>query len=458
LCYVDEFAGGAGDGSSWADAYTGVHDALADLNCSEIWVADGSYAAGATMSLRNGVALYGGFAGGETARDERDWETNISTLSGEDSYRVLESVSNNSTAVLDGFTIRDGYEIAFGLGGSGGGLLVDGGSPTLRNLVFQENRALRGGGMVVANGANVYLFNARFANNDAIQDVPSSGGGGVMVTSSASIHLDTTTFISNRSVNRGDAVFAYNGSLQISNSTFENNEVLSRWPIACEGSGGLSTVSNTTFINTLANVRVLCNEANYQNVTAFHTILHGETMSNSIVWDAGAQVDTITDSIVQGGCPGSSTCTNVIDSDPLLGSLQDNDGPTYTMALGSGSPALNAGGVNAACAAEDQRGVPRSQGAGCDIGAYEAIVEASGPLCYVDDDITWAGNGISWAEAYQDLQHALFNSACTEIWVAEGTYTPDGAGPGDPSYSFVLQNGVAIYGGFTRNGNPAERA
>src|SRR5690606_23632283 len=60
-----------------------------------------------------------------------------------------------------------------------------------------------------------------------------------------------------------------------------------------------------------------------------------------------------------------------LDQNPLLGPLADNGGDTLTHALLSGSPATDTGGA-AVCPATDQRGAPRPQGAGCDIGAYEA--------------------------------------------------------------------------------------
>ena len=71
-------------------------------------------------------------------------------------------------------------------------------------------------------------------------------------------------------------------------------------------------------------------------------------------------------------CPG-------INSDPKLGPLQNNLGPTETMALLPGSSALDAAD-DAICAAPpinnlDQRGITRPQGPHCDIGAYEAILQ-----------------------------------------------------------------------------------
>ena len=58
------------------------------------------------------------------------------------------------------------------------------------------------------------------------------------------------------------------------------------------------------------------------------------------------------------------------NTDPLLGPLADNGGPTLTIALLPGSPAIDAGRVVPGVTA-DQRGVPRPQGAAPDIGAFE---------------------------------------------------------------------------------------
>ena len=70
---------------------------------------------------------------------------------------------------------------------------------------------------------------------------------------------------------------------------------------------------------------------------------------------------------------------------------------------------------------------------------------------YVNANATGAGNGLSWADAFPDLQQALSQSyRCaqnlTEIWVAAGTYKPTTTT--DRTISFTLQDGVAIYGGF----------
>jgi len=76
---------------------------------------------------------------------------------------------------------------------------------------------------------------------------------------------------------------------------------------------------------------------------------------------------------------------------------------------------------------------------------------------YVDIDATGDDNGSSWQHAFTSLQDGIAAwSAGDEIWVAEGRYFPDkGAAqtPGDQTASFVLQDGMSIYGGF--NGTEA---
>jgi CSLREA domain-containing protein len=66
--------------------------------------------------------------------------------------------------------------------------------------------------------------------------------------------------------------------------------------------------------------------------------------------------------------------------------------------------------------------------------------------CYVDINANGLNNGSSWDDAYSDLQSALAENACTEIWVAAGTYYPTSGN--DRAISFELKSGVEIYGGF----------
>jgi hypothetical protein len=81
----------------------------------------------------------------------------------------------------------------------------------------------------------------------------------------------------------------------------------------------------------------------------------------------------MSDSVVQDGCPDGSTCTHILSTDPLLGTLGNYGGFTQTIPLLAGSSAINTGN-NAVCPATDQRGVARPQNAHCDIGSFEVSI------------------------------------------------------------------------------------
>jgi len=72
-----------------------------------------------------------------------------------------------------------------------------------------------------------------------------------------------------------------------------------------------------------------------------------------------------------------SAAGDLPNTDPKLGNLMDNGGPTETMALQAGSPAMDAATPKCAPPKTDQRGVSRPQGPRCDIGAYEAVVQTA---------------------------------------------------------------------------------
>jgi len=117
--------GGATDGfcTSWATACELSFALSSAVSSQEIWVAAGTYkpTAGsdrtATFQLKAGVALYGGFAGDEATRAERDWAAHVTTLSGDlgvannttdNSYHVVTGATG---ATLDGFTCKNRYPI-----------------------------------------------------------------------------------------------------------------------------------------------------------------------------------------------------------------------------------------------------------------------------------------------------------------------------------------------------------
>lgn len=179
ILYAKPRASGSGDCSSWLNACT-LEKALGEVNTgNEIWVAEGTHKPtsgtdrNATFQLVSGTAVYGGFAGTETSRDQRDWERRVSVLSGDigapgndgdNSYHV---VTGSNSAILDGFTITKGSSLS-----GGGGMFNQGSSPSLSNLAFVENTAVSGGGMHNYGGSSPILTNITFVGN-----VASNGGG-----------------------------------------------------------------------------------------------------------------------------------------------------------------------------------------------------------------------------------------------------------------------------------------
>ncbi|MBK8431321.1 MAG: hypothetical protein IPL28_08535 [Chloroflexi bacterium] len=140
IIYVNHAATGGNNGTTWANAYTDLQAALASATgIDEIWVATGIYTPGTTVSdtfaLVPKAAVYGGFAGNETARDQRDWEANPTVLSGDiggddttdphgvvittghivgaNSYHVVTADGTTGTSIT-GITILDGFIITAG--------------------------------------------------------------------------------------------------------------------------------------------------------------------------------------------------------------------------------------------------------------------------------------------------------------------------------------------------------
>lgn len=374
ICYVKTGASGTGD--SWSDAYPDLQSALADSNCSEIWVATGTYYPdegtgqvnndrSSTFTLKNGVSIYGGFDGTETARGQRDPGTNTTTLSGDinqsgdnsgNVYHVVTSASANNTAILDGFTISSGNANGGNVNNSaqhvGGGMYNHtSSSPSLSNITFDDNSAeFGGGGMYNHTGSSPTLTNVTFSGNSADE------AGGMYNVLSSNPTLSNVTFSGNSAIGDGSATSHGHGG------------------------GMYNTLSSSP---TLKNVTFSGNTATFEGGGLYNALSSNPTLENVILWGNSAgtigdevsgffSTPNITDSVVKGGCPTDAICTNIISSDPKLGSLANNGGYTKTIALGTGSSAIDAGGVNTTCANNDQRGISRPIGAACDIGAYEA--------------------------------------------------------------------------------------
>jgi len=122
--YVDAYATGCQNGTNWDNAYTDLQDALAQTatSCgSEIWVARGTYSPGIINTTKSfvvpaNVELYGGFAGMETARSQRDHTRYQTILTGyiNETTRNEVVVTMGDDSILDGFVVKDGDNGASG--------------------------------------------------------------------------------------------------------------------------------------------------------------------------------------------------------------------------------------------------------------------------------------------------------------------------------------------------------
>jgi predicted outer membrane repeat protein len=420
--YVRPIASGMADCQNWENACTLQTALVGVLSGDEIWAAAGTYKPtigadrAATFQLKNGVAIYGGFVGTETELNQRNPALNVTILSGDidnnDSQTPiitnLATVTGNATnsyhvvsgatgATLDGFTITAGnaatsdpstYEgggmrnyqsnptlvnIIF-IGNKadyGGGMLNNGSSPTLKNVIFSGNRAVSGGGIDNFNNSNPILTNVTFIENSVTY-----WGGGIHNAGSNPI-LTNVTFSANSANNGGGGIYNNSGSPVLTNVTFSGN-------FSTSNGGGIYNYTNTGYTGNpiLTNVTFSDNSAN-NGGGIFNSSNSNPQIRNVIFWGntaatSGAQIynsnstPNVIDSVVQGGCPVGSICTNIITADPMLGTLDNYGGFTWTIPLLMGSSAIDTGN-DIICPSTDQRGVVRPQGQHCDLGAFEYV-------------------------------------------------------------------------------------
>jgi hypothetical protein len=196
------------DGATWATAWNTIGDALKEAgDGDEIWVAQGTYSE--FVTLTNGVALYGGFAGTETDRDQRDFTWNTTTIYGDggginltnDVVSILE-VTNTLTR-LDGFTVdKDPMVVGSAIyttnaspaiannricgltNYSSGVIQCTGGAPLITNNYIANNgveESLQPGSMDVFGGGIYCFFSDAHIVGNRIAGNKSFDGGGIRI-------------------------------------------------------------------------------------------------------------------------------------------------------------------------------------------------------------------------------------------------------------------------------------
>ncbi|GAB3899555.1 beta strand repeat-containing protein [Spirosoma agri] len=234
--YVKATAAGTGDGSSWANASSDLQAMINASQVQQVWVAQGTYKPGGNantnrfvnFSMKDGVAIYGGFVGNETSLSQRPAITmttpSSTTLSGDigtvgnrddNSYHVIyNSTDLTTSAVLDGFLITGGNSTD-----AGGGMYNVYSSPTVRNCSFQNNSAVNDGGAMCNYGygggtSSPVLINCSFLANSTM-----NGSGGAMNNDGgnggvSSPVLTNCSFLANSARYRGGAMYTlpFNGT------------------------------------------------------------------------------------------------------------------------------------------------------------------------------------------------------------------------------------------------------
>lgn len=239
-------------------------------------------------------------------------------------FSVLE-VTNSGDLNLEGVTVRHGKQY------SGGGI-INMGTLLVNESTISENLGEGGGGGIVNTGfSTATIINSTLTGNQG-------GIGGAIWNNLANFYITNSTFSNNSAQDVGGAIYNV-GDMAITNSTLYVN-------IATNSGGGIFNESSSSL--------------KYNN-----TIIAGSTGGDC--HNAGSIYADSTHNLVEDGS--CNTATN-LTGDPKLGPLADNGGPTLTLALLPGSPAIDAAHPDY-CTNTDQRGVSRPQGSACDIGAFE---------------------------------------------------------------------------------------
>ena len=405
--YVDHSATGNNNGSSWANAYTNLQEALFFApTSSAVYVAEGTYYPDEGLTLidnepqvfriRRSLRLFGGFpSGGENVllRDADRYRTILSGNIAQDGTvfsNIVLIEANSAQAVLDGFQLSGGISA---LEIREVDTTVDPSTHAIRNCFFFANSK---GVELTGEAGRSEFVNCVFSANAAGMDLRANG---VQTT------IQSTTLQGN-----GTAVF-YDGSPSF-DETDGNRPQFARLDV-----------------------------------------------TDSIIWGNDTTIDapsffsvTITTSTLDG-----------LDSDPADDPLFIN--PFNRSAPGGirginlrlrvGSPAIDAGsGGTATSGIRDISGNIRSVGTAIDRGAYE-----HGGIIHVDPLASGNNSGTSWQNAYRNLQTALVAAQGAEaIFIAAGTYYPDvtdSKDSDDAEDSFILKE-VELIGGFPNGGSSIE--
>lgn len=382
---------------------------------------------------------------GNGATVQRDAALSGGTPCNTVNFRLFH-VDPTGALVLDGLTVTNGCASGYTEDGGGGALLVEiGGSAVVRDSSVVANQARVGGGII--NCGDLVVEDSEVSNNLA----ESSAGG---IQNDGSLVLTDSAVANNRVTVGAGAGIVNNDALNVDGSTLNNNVAnaasggalynsdMAQAPPSLATTASLSMATGTTFNNSTVTSNSVpgCGGGMQLNgkVRLTNVTMTGNSAgAGGAIQSKSSSLAEISNSIIAaqllgGNCSGgavvslgynldsdSSCVTDGLNNDkvagsPVLMALADNNGPTLTHALGTGSPALDSGAcVNSV----DQRGFGRPEPSGtlCDIGSYEVQ----------------CGDGASDVAEECDDGNASDNdvcpNTCTDAECGDGAACTDGA-------------------------------
>ena len=263
---------------------------------------------------------------------------------------------NSGALTVNNSTISENF------GGVGGGIANDG-TLTVNNSTISGNLAFFGGG--IENTGTLTVNNSTISGNGALF------GGGIANNTGGTLTVNNST-ISGNFAAVGGGIANFTGTLTVNNSTISGNKSFSYGGGIANIVGGTITVTNSTISSNKADAAGggIFNDG---TLNIANTIIANSTIGGDYASSNGGTIGTNTNNLVEDG-----SISGAITGDPLLGPLQNNSGPTFTMALGAGSAAIGAGDSTVSSALPinglDQRGINRTTS---DIGAYSFGIQVT---------------------------------------------------------------------------------
>ena len=301
-------------------------------------------------------------------------------------------VSNNGSGYGGGIRFNGGTltvttSVISGNGGDGGGGISAAGTVTVSNSTINSNEGGCAGGGIAGNGT-LTVLNSTISSNTAsggkcVQQAPVGGG---IAWSDGTLTVMNSTISGNTSNNAGGGIYnSFNGLVTVTNSTISGNSGFeSGGGFLNDGTDGNAavTISNSTFSGNSAPTGGSILNVNGGTAQIGNTLLNAGA-SGGTIFNSGGTVTSLGYNLASDNGGGVLTGPgDQINSDPMLGPLQDNAGLTFTHALLPGSPAINAGNPSfTPPPLYDQRGSPfhRIVNDRIDIGSFEVQVSRASP-------------------------------------------------------------------------------